>query len=329
MKRKLTANRRRYTQTHSKKKRGTNSIKILGNLRSAVFIGGSITAFSILTMFYFSSFTGLAEDSKNEIESALYTRQEFFGAEAIVPLPTNEARENLMKIADAQTENPLILEKVAELDERLEKYNEAEIDYRKSIGTNENPFIGNYNLGNAYYQQGKFDDAAHQFENAAGTKSIDKEQQAKSFHNLGNTYVKNKKFDEGVSAYKEALKLNPNDNDTRYNLAYAKSMLQQQQQQKKDDKNKDKNQDKDKKDKDKDKQNQDKQDKDKQEKQKQQEQKQDQAKEDQQKKEQGKKEKISKEDAEKILQALNNEEKKAQKKLNVKQPVKIQIEKEW
>jgi Ca-activated chloride channel homolog len=209
------------------------------------------------------------------------------------------------------------------------KYNEAEIDYRKAVGTNENPFVGNYNLGNTYYQQGKYDEAAQQYLNAAGTKSVNQDELAKTFHNLGNTFVKNKKFEEGVQAYKQALKLNPKDNDTRYNLAYAQAMLnQQQQQQQNNDKNQDKNQDKDKKDQQNKQDQKDKQDKEQQ--QKEQEQKQEQAKEDQQKKEQQpKKDKISKEDAEKILQALNNDEKKTQKKLNVKQPVKIQIEKEW
>ena len=104
-------------------------------------------------------------------------------------------------------------------------------------------------------------------------------------------------------------------------LAYAQSMLQQQQQQQKQDG--DKNQDK------KDQKDQQKENK-KQEQQKQEEQKQEQSKEEQAKKEsQPRKDKISKEDAEKILQALNNDEKKTQKKLNVKEGSKIKIEKEW
>ncbi|HQW00124.1 MAG TPA: hypothetical protein PLZ91_07355, partial [Bacteroidia bacterium] len=57
--------------------------------------------------------------------------------------------------------------------------------------------------------------------------------------------------------------------------------------------------------------------------------KKDQQKQDQQNPEQAKKDKISKEDADKILQALNNDEKKTQKKINMKQPVKVSIEKQW
>ena len=199
------------------------------------------------------------------------------------------------------------------------KFGDAEIDYKKSINTKENAFIGNYNLGNAYYQQGKFDEAKQQFETASELKSANKEELSKSYHNLGNTLIKNKKYEESVQAFKQALKLNPKDNDTRYNLAYAQSMLQQQQQKQDGDKNQDKKDQKD----------QQKENK-KQEQQKQQEQKQEQSKEEQAKKEsQPRKDKISKEDAEKILQALNNDEKKTQKKLNVKERSKIQIEKEW
>ena len=205
------------------------------------------------------------------------------------------------------------------------KYSDAEIDYRKSLELKDNSFISNYNLGNAYYQQGKYDEAKQQFENAALQKSLTPEQVSKTYHNLGNTLLQNKKYEESVNAYKQALKANPADNDTRYNLAYAQAMLQQQQQKKDGKDNKDNKDNKDKGDKNKQEQNKQKDDKNKQD-QKNQEQKEEQGKEDQQ---QVRKDKISKEDAEKILQALNNDEKKTQKKLNVKQPVKVQIEKEW
>ena len=205
------------------------------------------------------------------------------------------------------------------------KYMEAEVDYRKSLEKKDNPFIGNYNLGNAYYQQGKYEEAKQQYEIAGGIKSTSKENLESNYHNLGNALLKNKKYEESIQAYKEALKLNPSDNDTRYNLAYAKSMLQQQQQQQqKNDKNKDKDQQN--------KDQQQKNDKQKQDEQKkeQQQQKNEQAQQDEKKQgQQNPKDKISKEDAEKILQALNNEEKKTQKKLSVKEQTRVAIEKEW
>jgi Ca-activated chloride channel family protein len=195
------------------------------------------------------------------------------------------------------------------------KYKEAEENYRKSLSDKNNAFIGNYNLGNALYQEGKLDEARDQYQTATANKSASPKQLAQAYHNLGNAYLKNKKYEESVQSYKQSLKLNPQDNDTRYNLAYAQSMLQQQQKQQQ--QNKD-NQDK--KDQKKDQQKQDQQ----------QQQKQDQKKDEQNQAQQQKpKDKISKEDADKILQALNNDEKKTQKKMNVKQPVKVEIDKQW
>jgi Ca-activated chloride channel family protein len=191
------------------------------------------------------------------------------------------------------------------------KFSDAEVEYKKSLGLNKNSIPGNYNLGNAYYKEGKFDEASQQYQSILSNKDLNPDQKAKAFHNIGNSLLESKKFPESIDAYKNALKLNPKDNDTRYNLAYAQSMLQQQQQQQQQNKN-DQNKDQDKKDqKKKDQQQQQKQDKQQQEKQAQE------------------KKNISKEDAEKILQALNNDEKNTQKKLNKKEGTRIQIEKNW
>lgn len=67
-----------------------------------------------------------AESPQNEIEKAIFRREEFFGAEAFVPLPTAEAREALAKLAETQPGNPQLLEKLAELNEKLERFDEAE-----------------------------------------------------------------------------------------------------------------------------------------------------------------------------------------------------------
>ena len=207
------------------------------------------------------------------------------------------------------------------------KYSDAEVNYRKSITTGKNLKEGNYNLGNAYFQQGKYEEAAKQYEGVGAMKALSPEDQAKTYHNLGNALLKEQKYPESIQAYKNALKVNPKDNDTRYNLAYAQSMIQKQEQQKNKDDKSDKNKDQDQQKKDqqkKDQQNKDKKD---------QEQKQNEGdqknKEGQEKSGQAKKDKISKEDAEKILQALNNDEKKTQKKINIKQPSKVSIEKQW
>ncbi|MBK5286616.1 MAG: tetratricopeptide repeat protein [Bacteroidia bacterium] len=193
------------------------------------------------------------------------------------------------------------------------KYSDAEVAYKKSLNKNQKSYEGNFNLGDAYYKQGKFDEAAKQFESVQSQKSSDKNQAA-ALHNLGNTFLQNKKYEESIEAFKQSLKMNPKDNDTRYNLAYAQSMLKQQQQQQQQNQNKNK----DKKD---NKQNQDKQQ------QQQKENKEDQKQ--QQKQQQQKKQEISKEDAERILQALNNDEKNKHKKAKQVETGQIDIEKDW
>ncbi len=207
------------------------------------------------------------------------------------------------------------------------KYTDAEVKYKKSLNVNKNSVPGNYNLGNAYYKEGKYDEASQQYQSVFSDKDASDAQKSQAYHNVGNSMLQAKKYPESIEAFKNSLKMNPKDNDTRYNLAYAQSMLQQQQKQQQQ-QNKD-NKDKDKKNKDqqsKDQQNKDQ--KDKQEQNKDQQSK-DQQKKDEQKQAQEKKQKISKEDAEKILQALNNDEKNAQKKLSKKETTKIQIEKTW
>lgn len=224
-------------------------------------------------------------------------------------------------LAQVQSERKLI-RKGNEL-YKEKKYTEAEASYKKSLGANNKSVEGNYNLGNSLYKQGKFEDAEKQFQTIAGEKTLSDEQKSMLYHNYGNALLKDQKYEESIKAYKNSLKLNPGDNDTRYNLAYAQSRLQQQQQQQQ--QNKDQ-QDKDQKNKDKKDQQDQKDQKDQQEKNKEQEQQEMNKKE--QKQGQQKKD-ISKEDAEKILQALNNDEKNTQKKLTKKQAVKANIEKEW
>lgn len=226
-------------------------------------------------------------------------------------------------IVIAQSERSLIREGNSAY--KQGKFADAEVSYRKALNKNQGMESGTFNLGDALYKQGRFDEAAEQYRIAA-TRQQETGSRAQALHNLGNALVKGQKIADGITAYKEALKVNPNDVDTKYNLEYAKALLQkqhQQQNQKKDDK------------KDQQKQDQSKQDQQKQDQQKQDQQKQDQQKQDQQKdqdKQQGeqpKKMQISKEDAERILQALRNEERDVQKKLKKKAPARVRVEKDW
>lgn len=213
------------------------------------------------------------------------------------------------------------------------KYAEAEASYRKSVEKSQQSVQGNFNLGDALYKQKKFDNAAQKFTELA-TSSNNKAVKAQAYHNLGNALLESKKLEESIEAYKKALISNPKDEETRYNLAYAKEMLKKQQQQKDKDKN---NKDKNNKDKNKDQQNKDQQNKDPnkdkkdQVKKDQSKDKQDQDKQDQDKKEKPQPDKLSKEDAERMLDALNQQEKNTQDKLKNKKTtgVKGRIVKDW
>jgi Ca-activated chloride channel family protein len=216
-----------------------------------------------------------------------------------------------------------------------QKYKEAEESYRNGVAKKDQSLEGNFNLGDALYKQKNYKDAQAQFSKIAES-STNKNVSAEAYHNLGNSLLESKKLQESIDAYKKSLLNNPKDDQTRYNLAYAQKMLQKQKDQdkKNKDQNKDnKNQDKNKQDQNKDqnKKDQDKKDQDKKDQNKDQDKK-DQDKKDQDKKDQqGGEPKMNKEDAQRMLDALNNQEKQTQDKLKNKKlkGVKVAISKDW
>lgn len=228
-----------------------------------------------------------------------------------------------------QKENPLIREG----NEQYRNGNvvAAEKSYREALKKNKVSDPAQFNLGDALYKQEKYEDAEKQFKSLAESKKTPAER-SRIYHNLGNTYLQQKKYEESINAYKQALKSNPSDDDTRYNLAYAQAKLQQQKQQQDQDKNKD-NKDKDKKDKKDNKDNKDKKDdkkNDDKDKNKDQDKNQDKdPKEDQQPKQE--KPKMNEQDARRMLEAINQEDKKIQDKLKKEKGKgrQVQIEKDW
>lgn len=217
-------------------------------------------------------------------------------------------------------------------------YIESELSYRRAQEKAPESVNVKYNLGNALYKQldstqVQGDEVKQQleqihklYENAAESEAMSDKQKAAAYYNSGNTYLREQNFGAAVDAYKKSLRLNPDDMEAKQNLIYAQAMQNQQQeqpQQQPQDQDK-KDQDKDK-DKDKD-QNQDQQQ---QEQQQNQEQNQDQKdKKDQQQQE----EKISKEDAQRMLQALEQQEKETQEKVKKEKAKKAQqrsTDKNW
>ena len=141
---------------------------------------------------------------------------------------------SLSTVVSAQQESSAI--RHGNRDYRHENYAEAEVDYRRGINQNENSYQAHYNLGNALFRQEKYPEAAEQY--VAAAKQLDpkkdKQRLARTMHNLGNACFGQQQYDKAVAAYEQSLRLNPKDNDTRYNLAKALTMLEQQQQQQKD-----------------------------------------------------------------------------------------------
>ena len=119
---------------------------------------------------------------------------------------------------------------------KTEKYTEAEIAYRKALDVNPRSTEGTYNLGNSLYKQKKFDEAAEQYQLLAGQEAKLREtpegrtRLAEVYHNMGNIGMQKKEYAQSVEAYKQSLRLNPADDETRYNLALAQKLLNDQQQ---------------------------------------------------------------------------------------------------
>lgn len=214
------------------------------------------------------------------------------------------------------------------------KFADAEADYRISESKFPNKAIASYNLGNTIYKQNQASEAKYAYAKALKNAKSKSEKHNASY-NLGNVFMKEKDYTQAVEAYKNALRNDPTDEEARYNYALAKKMLKEnppKDDKKKDDKNKDKDKKKDdKKDGDKDKDDKGDKDKDK---------KDDKGDKDKDKKDPKQNDKgepkpmpggMSKERLENLLNAVNQEEKKVQDKVNA-QKVKgkpVRAEKDW
>ncbi len=128
----------------------------------------------------------------------------------------------------------------------------AEANYRKAISKSNENVAAPYNLGNAYYEKETYSEAFGRFKQA-GELASNKGDKHRAYHNMGNVFMKKKEYEKAVEAYKEALRNDPMDEETRYNLALAKELLKKQQdEEKKNDQNKDNQDQEDKKDQNKD-----------------------------------------------------------------------------
>ncbi|WP_282069662.1 tetratricopeptide repeat protein [Olleya namhaensis] len=229
----------------------------------------------------------------------------------------------------------------------------AEMEYRKALSIKPTQVAGAYNLGHQYIKKGNFEEALYRNQQAAKNATT-KEEKHNAFHNMGNILMEEKKCKEAVEAYKNALRSDPSDDETRYNFALAKACAKQQEDDNPQDDDKDGENNKDKddsKDKDKDKEQEDNKDKDQQD-------KEDQGDKDKKDGDQDKDEEgapkddkesdpkegdkenqqnqpqpgqMSPQQIKNLLEAMNNQEQKVQEKINAQKVkgAKQQTDKDW
>ena len=227
-----------------------------------------------------------------------------------------------------------------------ETYAQAEKKYREALARAPKNTIAQHNLGNTLFDESYFGEAFNAYKSATMNAKTKAEKHS-ALHNMGNVFMNQKDYAKAVETYKEALRNNPNDDQTRYNYALAKELLENEQQ------NQDQNKDQD----NKDKQNQDQQNSDNKDNENQslkdegKDQKdQDKSGDEKQNKDQSEEQsdknqdpqnqpqdskpqptKLSPQQIKNLLEAMNNEEKKVQDKVNAKKakPVKPKSKKDW
>jgi len=182
------------------------------------------------------------------------------------------------------------------------KYDEANNKYRDALVNNpENPII-HYNVGNAQYKKKKYEEALKEYEKSSSIDDI--LTQSKAYYNMGNTFYRAGKLLESIAMYTQALRLNPNDEDAKYNLEFVRAQLKNQAQQQP-------------------------QNNQQQQQQEQQDQRQQQGENQEKQAQQKDQQKMTKEDAERILEALKEDEKDLQKQRKNAKTGRVRVVKDW
>jgi tetratricopeptide (TPR) repeat protein len=235
-------------------------------------------------------------------------------------------------LAQGQNERKVIREGVRAYEDG--EYAQAEVQFRKAGSINQESFEAVFNTGTALYGQEKYEETVNQYQ-ALLDQTDDTDKTARIWHNIGNSLLEAGQYAPSIEAFKNSLRKNPLDEDTRYNLAYAKQKLEEQQNQNQEQQNQDQekqnqqsqeeNQDQQNQEENQDQQNQE-------EKQNQDQDQQDQQNQDQQQQQQqAAPREISKEDAERMLNAIQQQEKDVKEKVDKKKAAaaKVKTEKDW
>ncbi len=190
----------------------------------------------------------------------------------------------------AQGERKLIRKGNEEYEKK--NYAESEAQFKAALQKNNKSYEAQFNYADALYKLEKHEEALAAFQ-ALAAKETDKSRLAAINHNIGNCHLAllNKQqnnpnaknsgasLDNAIESYKQSLRNNPLDNETRYNLIAAEKM--------KDDQKKEKEKENQK-------QNQD------------------------QQQQQQQQQEVSKQDAQRILDAMQEDERKLQENKKVK-----------
>ena len=201
------------------------------------------------------------------------------------------------------------------------KFSQAEVQFRKAQDLEKYSFEAAFNTGAAMYGQEKFQETYQHYETILANAD-DPGEMAHIWHNMGNSLLEAQQYPQSIEAYKNSLRINPHDQDTKYNLAYAKKKLQEQQQQDQDQEQEQQEEQ----------QNQDQdQEQEQQEEQQNQDQQEEQQNQEQQEPEQANPQEISKEDAERMLDAIQQQEKEVKDKVDKKKAAvaNVKTDKDW
>ena len=207
-------------------------------------------------------------------------------------------------------------------------YVEAEEKFRTALQKDQDSFVSSFNLADAIYKQENYEQSESLFE-ALTEKAETKEEKSMAFHNLGNSLYKQEKIKESIEAYKNALRNNPSDLESKHNLSLAQKLLKEQEENKEEEKKEEKEDEKE---------EEKEEEKKEEEKEKKEEEKEsDDSQENKEPKDQQKPEtpqdpnEMTEDEAQQMLDALEQQEKELQQDLQKKKSkaVNLKIEKDW
>ena len=133
----------------------------------------------------------------------------------------------LMHVCFAQNERSIVRDGNKNYDKGL--FSDSEINYRKSLSKNKGFEEAQFNLADALFKQDRYDESINVLNNLI-SETDNTNLKSEAYYNLGNNLLQKQQLENAVDAYKNCLRLNPSDEEARYNLSKVMSLMQQQEQ---------------------------------------------------------------------------------------------------